>query len=96
MNNIIESPLCGYWDWDYEEETIYLSPSFKKTLGYKEDDLDSKIETYFDLMHSDDLPANFNTIILKLTKDTLIIGNEAYYGPEKVKGHDDWYYVRFR
>jgi len=31
--------------------------------------------------------------ILKLTTDSLIIGMEAYYGPEKIFGHDDWYFV---
>ncbi len=32
--------------------------------------------------------------ILKLTADTLIYGSLAYYGPEKVYGHDDLYFVR--
>lgn len=34
------------------------------------------------------------TIILKLTSDTLIIGNEAYYGKDAVYGHDDQYFVK--
>jgi len=37
---------------------------------------------------------HFNKIILKLTKDTLIYGNEAYYGEKKIYGHDDLYFVR--
>ena len=31
--------------------------------------------------------------ILKLTRDSLIYGMEAYYGPERTFGHDDWYFV---
>lgn len=40
------------------------------------------------------LQISFNSIILKLTKDTLVVGQEAYYGPNKIKGHDDWYYSK--
>lgn len=36
------------------------------------------------------------TIILKLTTDTLIIGNEAYYGNNAIYGHDDQYFVRVK
>ena len=31
--------------------------------------------------------------ILKLSKDSLIIGMESYHGPQKIFGHDDWYFV---
>jgi len=36
----------------------------------------------------------FNQLIIKLTKDTLIYGNEGTYGNERVYGHDDWYFIR--
>jgi hypothetical protein len=43
---------------------------------------------------SADTTKHFNIIILRLTKDTLIYGQEAYYGEKRVYGHDDWYFVR--
>jgi hypothetical protein len=43
---------------------------------------------------SDDTSKHYNYIILKLTKDSLIYGQEAYYGEKRVYGHDDWYFVR--
>lgn len=43
---------------------------------------------------SADTTKHYNIIILKLTKDTLIYGQEAYYGEKRVYGHDDWYFVR--
>ena len=43
---------------------------------------------------SDDTTKHYNIIILRLTKDTLIYGQEAYYGEKRVYGHDDWYFVR--
>ena len=38
----------------------------------------------------------FRTLVIKLTPDTLVYGLEAYYGNERVYGHDDWYFVRKR
>ncbi len=32
--------------------------------------------------------------IIMLTNDSLIIGMLAYFGSEKIYGHDDWYYIR--
>jgi hypothetical protein len=42
----------------------------------------------------DDTSKHYNYIILKLTKDSLIYGQEALYGEKRVYGHDDWYFVR--
>ena len=33
------------------------------------------------------------TIILLLSTDSLVLGEEAYFGPERKLGHDDKYYV---
>ena len=41
-----------------------------------------------------DTTKHYNYIILKLTKDSLIYGQEALYGEKRVYGHDDWYFVR--
>jgi hypothetical protein len=43
---------------------------------------------------SADTAKHYNIIILRLTKDTLIYGQEAYYGEKRVYGHVDWYFVR--
>ena len=43
---------------------------------------------------SGDTTKHYNYIILKLTKDSLIYGQEALYGEQRVYGHDDWYFVR--
>ena len=34
-------------------------------------------------------------LIIRLTSDTLIVGEEGYFGPQKTYGHDDWYFVPF-
>lgn len=53
-----------------------------------------KIIEYNGMNVSSSLPIVKNILIIKLTKDTLIYGTEAYYGKEKVYGHDDWYFIR--
>ena len=51
-------------------------------------------------INGDKLPApadttrHFNMVILKLNSDTLIYGQEGYYGNKHIYGHDDWYFVR--
>ncbi len=46
------------------------------------------------LPYSTDTSKHYNIIILRLTQDTLIYGQEARYGERRTYGHDDWYFVR--
>jgi hypothetical protein len=88
--------LCQFGkDGSYEEEMYSL-----KGIGYWEFNKDS---TKFDFQFSEFMGQKiggkkpieyFNKLILKLTVDTLIYGAEAYYGEERVYGHDDWYFIR--
>jgi len=60
----------------------------------------TKIALQFENINGKNMPASadttkhYNIIILRLTKDTLIYGQEANYGEKRVYGHDDWYFVR--
>ncbi len=44
----------GIWDWDITEGTLYLSPRWKQMLGYQDNELENRIETFFSLIHPDD------------------------------------------
>jgi PAS domain S-box-containing protein len=44
----------GLWDWDITHESLYLSPRWKTMLGYREDELESSLETWQELIHPDD------------------------------------------
>ncbi len=39
LEDILESTLAGYWDWDISSQTVYLSPTWKRMLGYGIDEL---------------------------------------------------------
>ncbi len=45
----------GLWDWDLESGQIYLSARWKSILGYADDELGSSPESWFELVHPEDL-----------------------------------------
>lgn len=53
-----------------------------------------RMTEYNGMSISNSLPNNKNILIIKLTEDSLIYGTEAYYGNDKIYGHEDWYFVR--
>lgn len=81
------------------EESMYNN-ALKISGHYFLNSDQTKFDLQLEVMNGQTLPVSsdgtkhYNTIILKLTKDTLIYGNEAYYGETRVYGHDDWYFVR--
>jgi diguanylate cyclase (GGDEF)-like protein/PAS domain S-box-containing protein len=46
----------GLWDWDLEENELYLSPRWKEMLGYGEAELSGSPHEWFERVHPDDLP----------------------------------------
>tara|TARA_B110000977_G_scaffold192105_1_gene265177 strand:+ start:2411 stop:2860 length:450 start_codon:yes stop_codon:yes gene_type:complete len=59
MREILELTLelttDGYWDWDVVNNSQYLSPAFKKQLGYEVDEMDNKPEAWMSLIRPEDL-----------------------------------------
>ena len=50
----IEGSQEGIWDWDISSNTLFLSKRWKKMLGYKDDELENRFETFADLIFEDD------------------------------------------
>jgi diguanylate cyclase (GGDEF)-like protein/PAS domain S-box-containing protein len=59
---IFEVILAGYWDWNLQDNTEYLSPSFKKMFGYEDYELENTVETWQFLMIPEDLPGTLEAI----------------------------------
>ena len=74
--------LVGKGVWRFNQDSTRFGYVFSEYMGRK--------------ISGDGIPTSFNSIILKLSRDTLIIGQEAYFGPEKIKGHNDWYYLKIK
>ena len=44
----------GIWDWHLEREEIFFSPRWKAMLGYPEDQLEDRPDTWFSRVHPED------------------------------------------
>ena len=51
---VVEGAHDGIWDWDIKNNIHYLSSRWKKHFGYDDEELRNKIETWIDLIHSED------------------------------------------
>lgn len=94
MAEIIRFKPDGTYDKD-----LYGSLHFKGQWLFSNDS--SRIALRITVINGRVLPGNdsFNNehatdSIIKLTQDTLIIGQLKYFGPGKIYGHDDVYYLR--
>lgn len=56
LENILEVTRAGYWDWDIPGNHEYLSPTFKRMLGYEAVELSSHLQTWQERIFSEDLP----------------------------------------
>lgn len=55
LENIFDTLLAGYWDWNLQTNEEYLSPKFKKMFGYEDDELPNSPETWQHLIFDEDL-----------------------------------------
>jgi len=56
LERILEDTLSGYWDWNIKDDTEYLSPAFKKMLGYEDNELINSPDTKRGLLYPEDRP----------------------------------------
>ncbi|MCC5826425.1 PAS domain-containing protein, partial [Alkalimonas sp.] len=55
FEQILEQTMAGYWDWYIQENTEYLSPSFKLMFGYSDDEMENSPEAWQKIIFPDDL-----------------------------------------
>jgi diguanylate cyclase (GGDEF)-like protein/PAS domain S-box-containing protein len=46
----------GLWDWDISADVVYYSPRWKTMLGYKEEQIDYRLEEWHERIHPEDRP----------------------------------------
>lgn len=59
LNLALTGTNVGVWDWDLETNEMYFSPAWKEMLGYENDELENKPQTWENLLHKDDLQKYF-------------------------------------
>jgi PAS domain S-box-containing protein len=50
----VSAGKVGVWDWNLASGEIYLDPSLKALLGYREEEIANRIENWSSLVHPDD------------------------------------------
>jgi PAS domain S-box-containing protein len=58
----VQSTNIGVWDWDLSSNDVYLSPEWKRQLGYDEDELDNTFQEWESRIHSEDHDRVLGTI----------------------------------
>lgn len=59
---ILETSTDGYWDWHITKGYEYLSKTFKKQLGYEEDEMKNHPSSWQKLINKDDLTKMLNEV----------------------------------
>lgn len=54
----------GLWEWRIDEDDYYWSPTFKRLLGYGEDEIEASRDGLFQAMHPEDRPLVLHRIAL--------------------------------
>lgn len=52
----------GMWSWDVRSGTVFISPQYKRQLGYNEHEMESNWDAWQSRVHPDDLPATMRRI----------------------------------
>ena len=62
LNLVLRGANDGVWDWNLETGEVYYSHRWKTMLGYGEDEVPNRFESWRDLVHPDDLDRALATV----------------------------------
>ncbi|OQW91214.1 MAG: hypothetical protein BWK79_17475 [Beggiatoa sp. IS2] len=82
----------GLWDIDFETEKIYLSPRWKKILGFKDKELVNQLDVALERIHPEDLEHVLENITAYLEKR--IATYEVNFRMRHQAGHYVWILAR--
>ena len=58
--NVFESSMAGFWDWNMITDEEYLSPRFKKMFGYEDHEMENSQESWQAIVFKEDLQPMFD------------------------------------
>jgi len=73
----LEGSDLGLWDWNITTNEIYLSPEWKRMLGYDADEIEDSISFWELLLHPEDLPASWDALSRHLDGVTPLFQKES-------------------
>jgi PAS domain S-box-containing protein len=66
----------GVWDWNIISDAVYLSPQWKKIVGYADDELTSTFATWEDRIHPDDKTNAVSHVLNCMSRQIPVIEQE--------------------
>jgi PAS domain S-box-containing protein len=72
----LESAGDGVWDWNIQENQLFFSRQWKAMLGYADEEIENRFESWENLVHPDDLSQCHKDINKCLNQETLFYENE--------------------
>ncbi|MGD2179548.1 PAS domain-containing protein [Lusitaniella coriacea] len=58
----VEGTNDGIWDWDILSGETYFSPRWKRMLGYEDSELPNRVESFYNILHADDVEKVWQTL----------------------------------
>lgn len=86
LSLVINEVKAGYWDWDLLSQTLYLSPEWKRQIGFDEHELANRRASWEERLHPDDRAS-----VLAATEN-YIAGRQPLYELEFRLCHKDGSY----
>lgn len=83
----IDSTGAALWDWDISNNTVYYSPSWKKLLGYREEEVQFDLSEWSSRIHPDDIEKTIDRLHQYLN------GSNPTYEAEVRLRHKDGHYL---
>nr|WP_103667650.1 PAS domain S-box protein [Pseudanabaena sp. BC1403] len=72
----LESVGDGIWDWNTQTNEVFFSQQWKALMGYADDEIENKFESWENLAHPDDIAQSYADINKCLNRETLFYENE--------------------
>ena len=76
----------GVWDWNLLEDQVYYSPRWKEMLGFQDEELENRFETWQELVHPEDYQETMNAV-----REYLEGERDEYYLEHRLQHKDGSY-----
>ena len=78
----------GLWDWNLVTNEIYFAPSWKRQLGYKDEELQNSFESWQDNVHPEDIEQAIHNFSVNIKGETKFY--ESVHRLKHKDGHWVW------
>ncbi len=86
LTTTVQSTNIGIWDWDLSSNDVYLSPEWKRQLGYEDHEIDNTFQEWESRIHPEDHDRSLSAIEAYLSGQVSVLEIE-----HRLRHKDDSY-----